>query len=310
LNRRIVIIGGTGSLGRELVKFYDKGDYAESIVVFSTDPHKQVSLAREVSKKCSFVLGDIRRYRSVVDAIDGADVVVHAAALKHVDLGETNVSEFLAVNVDGANIVADACMRKDIPKVLFISSDKAVEPVNFYGKTKAIGEDIFLSRGFSVIRYGNVVNSNGSFLSVWRNAIESGKEIIIRNPDPTRFYLELCHAVELVDSAIEATEDGLFIPATLRSFSISRAFTLFQEAIDELLPMYGIYAWRHAPLMPGEKQHEVLLGKYENGTQFNDILCLVGKGTNGTLNHSDFSSKTSTIMTDDEIRAFIKHSLQ
>lgn len=305
MKNHVVIIGGTGSLGRELVKFYDGGDFARKITVFSTDPHKQISLANSVSHRCKFVLGDVRDPRAVQDVVSDADIVIHAAALKHVDLGEVNISEFLSVNVDGANNVALACKNIPVEKALFISSDKAVEPINFYGKTKSIGEDIFLSNGFSVLRYGNVVNSNGSFLKVWKAALELKKPIVLRVPDPTRFYLEICHAVELVHSAITEKTDGLFVPATLRSFSINSAFDSFERLCGS--NMFGITRPR---LTPGEKQHEVLLAEYENGHQINDILCMVHKGIDGDLKHDDFCSKTAQRMTDEEIDQFVLHTIQ
>jgi len=296
---KILITGGTGSLGSQLTQFYvNRG---ADVTVFSRDPHKQIALKEKVPN-ARYVLGDICDFGGLRDVIEGQDVVVHTAALKHIGLGESNVAEFIRINVIGSLNVANACLDADIEKSLLISSDKAVLPVNLYGKSKSVAEDIFISFGYSCLRYGNVVDSRNSFLDVWKRALLAGEKIAVRFPEPTRFFLTIDDAIKLVDSALANADlsdvaGGIFVPANLRSFSlldVVRYLGIDNKFIKE------------ESLLPGEKQHEILVSEHEQGKQLNNILSIVWKGFNGLLDKSLYCSKTSPRVDPTEFEQFLR----
>src|SRR3990170_7333898 len=275
---KILITGGTGSLGSQLTQFYvNRG---ADVTVFSRDPHKQIALKEKVPN-ARYVLGDICDFGGLRDVIEGQDVVIHTAALKQVHVGEKQVNEFIRININGSMNVAAACKDASVPFALLISTDKAVEALNLYGRTKAVAESIFTSYGYSVVRYGNVVTeSRGNFIEIWKKQFISSGKITLRVPDPTRFFLTMDNAIDLVLDAIRVASMGhVFIPYSLSSFNIS--------SIAEAL---NINNYEYEPLISGEKQHEVLLSQHEQGEVVSDLLCKVWKGYNGKLNHADFYS--------------------
>jgi len=283
----ILITGGTGSLGSRLVEFYTNQGW--DVTVLSRDGHKQQALA-ERFPDAVMILGDVRDYDIVKWACMGKDCVVHTAALKIVYQGEENPEEFLSINTLGSLNVAKACYETDVPVALLIGSDKQVEPINFYGFTKAVAERIFLSYGYSVLRYGNVISgSKGSFIEIWKGRIARGEKIAIREPEPTRFFVKMDHAVELVDSALNYAIGGeVFIPRHLRAFSVWKvAEALGAECCTE-------------PLLGGEKIHEKLLSDFEQGKIVNDLLCKVWLGYEGDLKHEDFRSENVPRMSGEE----------
>ena len=289
---RVLIIGGSGSLGSGLTEHYIGRGH--KVTVFSRDPHRQSALRRRFPN-ADFVLGDITRdYSDLVQLCAEHDCVINAAALKLIDLGEIHPEEFVKVNIVGAMNVARACSEARTKIVLFISTDKAVNPINLYGYTKAISESIFIQRGFSVLRYGNVTDSRSSFLEVWASTLAAGNPIILRRPDPTRFFLTVDRAIKLVDDVLMwYIPSRIYIPRSLRAFSI--------EDVARALGITNVHE-RH--LLPGEKQHEVLLGWHEQGYQTgdSDLLCIIEKGNTGTLDHDEFCSSTALRMSDREIK--------
>jgi FlaA1/EpsC-like NDP-sugar epimerase len=281
---RILITGGTGSLGSKLAEYFYSND--NEITIFSRDGHKQQTLQRKLPD-ATFVLGDVCDEDVVFDICSGQDVVVHAAAQKIVYQGEENIDEFLRVNVTGSSVIARTCFEIGIHSLL-ISSDKACNPVNFYGKTKALAEDIFLNYGFSCLRYGNVVDSRGGFVSVWKDALKRGDKIFVRKPFPTRFFLTIDDAVMLVEDVL--FRKGIFIPSS----SILKAFS-----IKDIADAMGL-EYEYQPLLPGEKQHEVLLADAEQGEIASDFLAKIWKGYNGDLARKGYSSATAPRMTGEE----------
>jgi len=274
----ILVTGGTGSLGTALVPaLVAEGHF---VTVLSRDPHKQNAL-RKIAPEANFVLGDVCNARLVDDLVATGmfDAVIHAAALKHVDAGEVNVDEYTRVNVLGSQTVVNACKRFYVPNAILISSDKAVDPINLYGKTKAIAEDVFVSAGFNALRYGNVVSSRGSFLNVWEDAAKRGDKITVRTPNPTRFFLKLSGAVDLVIEAMNGLDEttisngSVLVPRALEAFSIYDAADLFFDSED----INGV------PLLPGEKQNEVLVSTHEIIVSEHYLLCEISKGS-GMLN--------------------------
>lgn len=297
-NTRILITGGTGSLGQELVRFFvDRGWKVTSI---SKDAHK-IFYAQRINPKVRYVQADICDFDTILKECEGQDFVVHAAASKIISVAEKNVSETIRVNVTGTQVVARACERAMIRNALFISSDKACEPLNAYGRSKSLGEDIFTSYGYAVLRYGNVVGTKSSFVDVWANNLALGKPIMVREPIPTRFFLRVRDAVALVDDALGQAHSAVFIPLALHSFSVmdvARAIRNTSSLPGELI--------KQEPLQEGEKQHEVLLAHNEwFGGSVSPLLGTVlksrGSLSQSQFNRSQFSSETAPRMSGEEV---------
>ena len=276
---RFLITGGTGSLGSALAR---KWASRHDLTLLSRDPHKQVALRRELPD-VQFILADVTDFNAVRMACDGKDFLIHAAALKHVDLGQVYPAEFVRVNVGGTETVlrawGHAHARDEADNIfaqtLLISTDKAVNPVNLYGATKLVCEHVWRARGGSVLRYGNVVESRGSFLDAWQEEVERGGALSLRAPEPTRFFLTMDRAVALVEEAVEhilmkkSRELSLpitFVPHDLRAFSVWRVAAALGLELKEL---------EHAPLLPGEKQHEVLVGDGEVARRVGKLLSMI-----------------------------------
>ena len=254
---KILVTGGTGSLGTALVpRLIENGN---NVTVLSRDPHKQHAL-RLIAPRANFILGDVADMRTAMKATKGIEVVVHAAALKHVDIGELSPEEYTRVNVLGSINIAEACRENGVRQAILISSDKAVEPINLYGKTKAIAEDVFTNSGFNALRYGNVVSSRGSFLNVSEKALEDKRKIVVRSPSPTRFLLNMNAAIDLIYAVQEGltnhsiSRGSVCIPSHMSAFSIMDVALMFFR--DEEIEL--------KPLLPGEKRHEILLANSES----------------------------------------------
>lgn len=291
---KILVTGGTGSLGTALVPRLIKS--GNDVTVLSRDPHKQHAL-RLIAPRANFILGDVVDMKTAMKATKGIDVVVHAAALKHVDAGEANPEEYTRVNVLGSINVAESCVQNGVKRAILISSDKAVEPINLYGKTKAVAEDVFTSLGFNALRYGNVVSSRGSFLNVWERALEIGKRITVRFPDPTRFLLSMDGAIDLIYQTEMKIADGsikrgsVCIPSQMSAFSIMDVALMFfdDNEIDVV------------PLLPGEKRDEILLAGNESVYAVHGGVAQISKRGSGE-NADPYRSDTCHRLAGDELR--------
>jgi UDP-N-acetylglucosamine 4,6-dehydratase len=206
---------------------------------------------------CHYVLGDIRDISSLFCAFVGHDVVIHAAANKHIPACEDNVAEAITVNVQGSINVAMAAIEAGIKQVVGISTDKVCYPVNTYGNTKALMERVFIEfnrmdlTSFHLCRYGNVLGSNGSVLDVWQRQLDSGELPTLTDPDMTRFWLSEDDAVDLVEEAM-STQPGVIVIPAASALSMGK----FAE-------YFGITEFDIVGKRPGEKQHECLITKEE-----------------------------------------------
>lgn len=293
---KILITGGTGSLGSALArKWYGQG-YRLTLV--SRCPHRQAQLAMELPG-ARFVLSDINDLEKMRMACLDQDILVHAAALKIIQSGERFPWEFVKVNVHGTETILTAwgnthAFFPQSPKfqnALFISSDKACQAINLYGASKRVGEAIWRNSGGSVLRYGNVVVSRGSFLHVWKKAMEARRPVEVRTPEPTRFFLRMGDAIALVESALFQMKKGhqvggaTFIPRDLMAFSV-------WEVADAM----GVETFTK-PLTPGEKQHETLLAEGEYAVPTSDpLLAVAHLGYRDGLPARDFRSDTAPRM--------------
>ena len=258
IGREVLITGGTGSLGRALAKkiLLDK---LEKLIIFSRDEFKQHQMAKEFERaeNIRFFLGDVRDKSRLIQAFVGMDYVIHAAALKQVPALEYNPEEAVKTNVLGTMNVIDACIASGVKKCVFISTDKAVNPVNLYGATKLCGEKLFLAANaynkteFNCVRYGNVIGSRGSVIPLFQKLKEEGKQKIpITSVEMTRFWITMDEAVDLVMHALGGEKGRIYVPAApaMKITEIARAIVPDCE-----FEVIGIRA--------GEKVHESLVSE-------------------------------------------------
>lgn len=262
-NKTILVTGGTGSFGQSFVKFLLTQFKPQKVIVFSRDELKQFKMQQELSahdNNIRFFLGDIRDLSRLHLAFQGVDIVVHAAALKQVPALEYNPFEAIQTNILGTQNIITAALEKKVKKVLLISTDKAVSPVNLYGASKMCAEKLFVSSNvysddntrLSVVRYGNVIGSRGSIVETILNG-KGTDPLSVTHNDMTRFWITLDQCFDLVSYAIKNMVGGeIFVPK-IPSMKISDLFKAL--APDRQIKIVGI--------RPGEKIHEALISEEE-----------------------------------------------
>ena len=256
--KTVLITGGTGSFGQKFTEVLLKEHNPQSVRIYTRGELKQVEMARKFNNdKLRFFIGDVRDRNRLYRAMNGVDIVIHAAALKHVPVCEYNPIEAVRTNTDGAVNVIDAAIDNGVEKVVALSTDKAVQPVNLYGASKLVAEKLFIQANsysgtkktkFGVVRYGNVIGSSGSVIPLFVKQKDSG-ELTITDDRMTRFWITLEEGAKLVIRAAEKMERGeIFIPKIP-----STKITDLAEVIapDAKIKNIGIRA--------GEKLHEVLI---------------------------------------------------
>lgn len=265
--KKILITGGTGSLGQALTKRLLQTD-AATIRIFSRNENKQVMMESGFhDKRLRFLIGDIRDKERLVTALEDVDVVFHAAALKHVPVIEYNPFESIKTNVIGSQNVIDACLQQNVETAVCIGTDKAVSPLNTYGATKLLMEKLFITANnymnrkkhrtkFLAVRYGNVVGSSGSVIPKFIEQIKARKKITITDPKMTRFSITMDQALDLIiDTALNGKESEIYVPK-LKAYSIT-------DVKDTLFELIGKTGTEVVGIRPGEKLHEVLINKDE-----------------------------------------------
>ena len=225
-NKSILITGGTGSFGKAFVKYVlEKWPAIKRLVIYSRDEQKQYNMAHEYPEheypNIRFFIGDVRDYERLKRAFKGIDYVIHSAAMKHVPIAEYNPDECVKTNIGGAENVIRAALETAVQKVVALSTDKACAPINLYGATKLTSDKLFIAANnikgdkdvsFSVVRYGNVMGSNGSVIPYFLRKRKE-KTIPITDPNMTRFNISLTEGVEMVLHALETAWGGeLFVP--------------------------------------------------------------------------------------------------
>ncbi|MBI1866334.1 MAG: UDP-N-acetylglucosamine 4,6-dehydratase (inverting) [Candidatus Staskawiczbacteria bacterium] len=288
-NKTILITGGVGSFGQEFAKIILKECNPKSVRIYDNRELAQVEMEREIKDpRLRFFIGDIRDTNRLHRAFNGVDIVVHAAALKHVPICEYNPIEAIKTNIDGTVNVIDGAINNGVQKAILISTDKAVQPVNLYGATKMVAEKLFVQGNsysgdrktmFSVARYGNVIGSSGSVVPLFQKQKEMG-EITITDETMTRFWITLDQGVRFVVKCIENMKGGeIFIPKIP-----STKITDLAEAIAPGVKRKII------GIRPGEKIHEVLLTAEEsrNAKEFEEYFIITPEFSFwDTKNHQD-----------------------
>jgi len=258
-NKSILITGGTGSFGTHFTKVLLQNYRPHKVVIFSRDELKQFEMQQVFNADCMrYFLGDVRDGNRLKQAMRGIDYVIHAAALKQVPAAEYNPMECIKTNVNGAQNVIEAALANEVEKVIALSTDKAVNPINLYGASKLASDKLFIAANniagghrtvFSVVRYGNVVGSRGSVLPYFEKLIDAGsRELPITDSRMTRFWITLPQGVDFVLKSFERMLGGeIFVP----KIPSVRITDLAKSLLPEIkLNIIGI--------RPGEKLHEVM----------------------------------------------------
>jgi UDP-N-acetylglucosamine 4,6-dehydratase len=312
-DRVVLVTGGAGSLGKQFIKHILLHNNPQKVIVYSRDEYKHSSMQEEFKdKRIRYFIGDVRDLERLRWAFKEVDIVVHAAAMKQVTACEYNPEEAVKTNIEGAKNIIDATRDACLERVIFISSDKAVSPLNLYGSTKAAAEKLFLSANamnpiFSCTRWGNIEGSKGSIIPLFNSLINQGcRNLPLTDERMTRFSVTYTDAISTILSAIELPP-GLIICRKAPSIRIT-------DLIEAVGCGYDVVGIR-----PGEKLHEMLVSEHEYGLarDCGDYIAIIPRILfNPELDYSSvnkepltgpYTSDNNIFLTVDEIRERIKH---
>ena len=292
-NKTILVTGGTGSFGSTFIKNIIQSKFKE-IRVFSRDEKKQEDLRLQLkNSKVKFYIGDTRDYNSISDACKGVDYIFHAAALKQVPSCEFYPMEAIQTNILGTSNTINAAIRNSVKRLILLSTDKAVYPINAMGMSKALAEKVLIAKSktlaknetiLNITRYGNVMNSRGSVIPHFIDQIKNKKELTITNPEMTRFVMSLKESVKLVTYALQNGKQGeIFIQKSPGATILQLANSI--KKIFKAKNKIKIIGIRH-----GEKNHETLVSSEEMARtkDLKNYLKIVAD--NRDLNYSKFFS--------------------
>jgi UDP-glucose 4-epimerase len=316
-NKNLLITGGTGSFGNEVLSQFLESDIAE-IRIFSRDEKKQEDMRISFNnKKLKFYLGDVRNYQSIKSALKGVDYVFHAAALKQVPSCEFYPMEAIETNILGAENVINAAIKENVKSAVFLSTDKAVYPINAMGLSKAMMEklvsakarDVNVNNTLCTTRYGNVMASRGSVIPLFVSQIQSGKPLTITDPQMTRFMMSLSESVDLVKFAFKEGQSGdIFVKK-----SPSATVLVLAKALLEIFNAKNEIQYigtRHS-----EKLYETLLSREEMQTaeDMGDYFRIPSdnrdlnyaqyftEGAKNEASHAEYNSHNTKILKVDEM---------
>lgn len=274
LNDKVILItGGTGSFGKKFLEMIFAKYKPKKVIIYSRDEFKQSVMQAEYKDKIDisrvrFFIGDVRDKDRLYRAFDGVDYVIHAAAMKQVPTCEYNPMEAIKTNIHGAQNVIEAALDRGVKKVVALSTDKAVNPINLYGGTKLVSDKLFIAANaysgangtvFSVVRYGNVAGSRGSVIPIWKRIIEEGGTTLgVTDSRMTRFWITLEQGVELVFKALEESKGGETYISKIPSFHIC-------DLAKAMLPGCTI---EEIGIREGEKLHEVMVTKDDSRSTY------------------------------------------
>lgn len=268
-DKSILVTGGTGSFGHQFINYVLENYSPKKIIIYSRDEYKQFLMQNEYKTHpkyhcLRFFIGDVRDRDRLCRAFNGVDYVVHAAALKQVPACEYNPMEAVKTNINGAMNIVDAALNRGVKRVVALSTDKAVNPINLYGGTKLVSDKLFIAANayagekdvnFSVVRYGNVAGSRGSVIPFFRNIVEKGgTSLPITDYRMTRFWISLDQGVELVIKALNEAKGGETFISKIPSFKITDLAQAIMPGCE--MPEVGI--------REGEKLHEVMVTREDS----------------------------------------------
>ena len=263
LNQKTILItGGTGSFGNAFTEYVLAHYDPKKIIIYSRDEYKQFQMAQKYNKqkeKLRFFIGDVRDRERLYRALDNVDYVVHAAALKQVPACEYNPMEAVRTNINGAMNLVDAALDRGVKRVVALSTDKAVNPINLYGGTKLVSDKLFIAANaysgekdvrFSIVRYGNVAGSRGSVIPFFHKMLEQGAKVLpITDWRMTRFWISLDEGVQLVIKALGEARGGETFISKIPSFKIT----------DLAMAMAPDCQMEEIGIREGEKLHEIMI---------------------------------------------------
>jgi UDP-N-acetylglucosamine 4,6-dehydratase (inverting) len=270
-DKTILITGGTGSFGKKFTRKILENYNPKKIIIYSRDEYKQFqmqSLFEEHLDKLRFFIGDVRDEKRLYRACDEVDIIIHAAALKQVPAAEYNPIEAIKTNIHGAENIINVAIDRGVKKVVALSTDKAVNPVNLYGATKLVSDKLFIAgnsytgnkdTSFCVVRYGNVSGSRGSVIPFFKKLLDDDvKTIPITDVNMTRFWITLDDAVDLVIKVINEAHGGELYVQKCPSFKVTDLVKAMDKSCD--IEIVGI--------RPGEKLHEVMVAVEDSRTTY------------------------------------------
>lgn len=333
-NKKILVTGGTGSLGKELVRHLLKNEQPETVRIYDVDETEQFEFQHELKgyeDTVRFLLGDVRDKERLARAVEDVDIIFHTAALKHVMACEYNPFEAVKTNILGMQNVIDVAIDNNVGKVIFTSSDKAVNPSNTMGATKLLAEKLVTAANFykghresvfSSVRFGNVMGSRGSVIPLFKNQIKAGGPVTITDPTMTRFMMSMSQAVELVLKSVDMAQGGEVFIFKMPTVNIS---DLAEVLIEGVVPRYD-YSPEDIDVkiigtIPGEKMYEELMTEDEavRSLEREDMFIITPEikdeisGFDESAYEAmpiwskDYVSKDAMPITKDEIRAILKY---
>lgn len=319
-DKTILVTGGTGSFGKKFIRRILEEDI-KKVIVFSRDELKQYEMAQEFAdSRLRFFIGDVRDKERLSRAFDGVDIIIHAAAMKHVEACEYNPFEAVKTNIYGAQNIIETAIDRGVERVIALSTDKAAAPVNLYGATKLASDKLFVAANsyvgekhtkFSVVRYGNVVGSRGSVIPFFNKMKETGR-LPITDERMTRFWITLDKGVQFVLDSLGRMQGGeIFVPKIPSMSIIDLAKAIAPECEIDIV---GI--------RPGEKLHEVMITHDDarHSVEFDDYYVITpefawwgnrteeGQQLSETFEYS--SDKNTEWLTVDELEQMIEGLLE
>jgi UDP-glucose 4-epimerase len=318
-DKTFLVTGGTGSFGNTLINYLLKTD-VKKIKCFSRDENKQNAMQIKTSdSRIDFILGDVRDLDSVTQVLNGVDYIFHAAALKHVPISESAPWEFIQTNIHGSRNLLLAMKNSTVQKAVFLSTDKAVYPLNTMGMTKAIMEKMVRSNNFSsssnamITRYGNVIGSRGSVIPYFIQALQNGEIANITNPYMTRFMMTLDESVNLVLYALKNGNPGELFVQKSPAATVETIFFAVASLLNISNPKFNICGIR-----PGEKIHETLLTAEEMASakskeNYFAVPSLPNFNFDPSALHktpSEYSSNSTTILNQEQLVNMLRNNPQ
>lgn len=338
-NKKILITGGTGSLGKELVYSLLRNEEPKIIRIYDVDETEQFNFLQELKDDfrndpkhyedtVRFLLGDVRDKERLNRAVEGIDIIIHTAALKHVGACEYNPFEAVKTNVLGTQNIIDVAIDNNVGKIIFTSSDKAVNPSNTMGATKLLAEKLMTAANyykgdrkciFSSVRFGNVMGSRGSVIPLFTQQIRTDSPVTITEPTMTRFMMSMSQAVDLVFESVEMAQGG---EVFIFKMPVVNILDLAEVLIEGLAPKYGHkrenIGIKIIGTKPGEKMYEELMTEDEalRSLEREDMFIIIPEMNESDLNKSaynatsikskDFISRDVRPISKEEIKAILQ----